>query len=135
MGDCGSMFIGFSICWLLMNLSQGEARVFAPVTALWIFSMPLIEFFTAVLRRVTGGKSPFSPDLLHTHHILLNSGFNEKNTLLIMLMFSLLMALIGILGEFYLIPEWVMFYGFLMISALYFNLHRIALKKLQKVNI
>ena len=115
MGDAGSMFVGMSIAWLLIDLSQGEDRSFAPVTALWLFAMPLIEMVTAVLRRLTSGKSPFKPDLGHTHHILTRLGIREKYTLLLMLLVSLLMVIIGILGELYGVTEWVMFVGFLLV--------------------
>ncbi len=74
MGDAGSMFIGLTIACLLVDLSQGEDQAFAPITALWLFAVPLIEMLTAVLRRLTSGKSPFKPDSLHTHHLFLRFG-------------------------------------------------------------
>ena len=130
MGDAGSMLIGFAIAWLLIDLSQGEDRVFAPVTALWLFAVPLIEMFAAILRRLTSGKSPFMPDLYHFHHLLIRLGVGEKSTLLILTLFSLLMAVIGILGERYGVTEWVMFVGFLLIYGIYIFSYRIALRKI-----
>ena len=126
MGDSGSMFIGLVIAWLLIHLTQGEDRTFAPVTSLWLFAVPLIEMVTVVLRRLTSGMSPFMPDLYHSHHLLLRLGIKEKNTLIIMLLISLFMAVIGILGELYGVAEWVMFVGFLLIFAIHFFLHRMA---------
>jgi UDP-GlcNAc:undecaprenyl-phosphate/decaprenyl-phosphate GlcNAc-1-phosphate transferase len=127
MGDAGSMFIGLVIASLLVDLSQGEDRAFAPVTALWLFAVPLIEMTTAVLRRLTLGKSPFKPDIDHTHHLLLRIGFGEKNTLLLILFISLLMAVIGILGEIYNVAEWAMFVGFIIAILIYiFTYGRIA---------
>ena len=130
MGDAGSMLIGLAIVWLLIDLSQGEDRVFAPVTALWLFAMPLIEMVTAVLRRLTSGKSPFKPDLDHSHHLLIRLGVGEKSTLLILILFSLLMAVIGILGELYEVAERVMFVGFLLIFGIHFFSHRVAFRYL-----
>ncbi len=124
MGDAGSMFIGLVIAWLLVYLSQGEDRAFAPVTALWLFAMPLVEMVTAILRRLTSGKSPFKPDLDHSHHLLIRLGFREKTTLLIIILFSLLMAVIGILGELYEVAEWVMFAGFLLIFGIHYFSYR-----------
>ena len=120
MGDAGSMLIGLTIAWVLIDLSQGENRIFAPVTALWLFAMPLIEMVSAVVRRLTSGKSPFDADLNHIHHIILRSGIREKYTLLLMLLVSLLMAVIGILGELYGVAEWVMFLGFIIVFGINF---------------
>ena len=131
MGDAGSMLIGLTIAWVLIDLSQGENRIFAPVTALWLFAMPLIEMVSAVVRRLTSGKSPFDADLNHIHHIILRSGIREKYTLLLMLLVSLLMAVIGILGERYGVAEWAMFIGFLLVLGIYIFLYSIALRNIQ----
>lgn len=130
MGDAGSMLIGLVIAWLLVNLSQGENRAFRPVTTLWLFAMPLIEMVATILRRLTSGRSPFKPDLFHSHHILIRLGIGEKSTLLILILFSLLMAVIGILGELYGVTEWVMFVGFLLIYGIYIFFYRMALRKI-----
>lgn len=118
MGDAGSMLIGLTIAWTLIDQTQGGGRAFAPVTALWLFALPLIEMLTAILRRLTSGMSPFKPDLYHIHHLLLGLGIGEKNTLILMLVFSLLMALIGVLGELFSVSEWVMFVGFILVFVI-----------------
>ncbi len=132
MGDSGSMLIGLTIVWLLIDQSQGEGRAFAPVTALWLFAVPLIEMSTAILRRIVSGKSPFKPDTLHTHHLLLRFGIRENNTLLLMLIISLSTAVIGILGEIYDVAEWLMFVGFMLFFLIYIIVYRIAFKRIQE---
>ena len=132
MGDSGSMLIGLTIVWLLIDQSQGEGRAFAPVTALWLFAVPLIEMSTAILRRIVSGKSPFKPDTLHTHHLLLRFGIRENNTLLLMLIISLSTAVIGILGEIYDVAEWLMFVGFMLVFLIYIIVYGIALKRIQE---
>ena len=131
MGDAGSMFIGLTIACLLVDLSQGEDQAFAPITALWLFAVPLIEMLTAVLRRLTSGKSPFQPDSNHTHHLLIRLGMREKYTLLLMLLVSLLTAAIGILGELYRVSEFNMFVGFFIIFGLYIFSYVMASKIIQ----
>lgn len=128
MGDAGSMFLGMGIVWLLLDLTQGDAKIFNPVTALWIFATPLIDMVSVFMRRLTSGNSPFKPDVLHMHHLLLHQGFKQSNVLLILLLFSLLMALVGILGEQYEVAEWVMFFGFLIIFAVYFVWSKVAIR-------
>ena len=131
MGDAGSLFIGLAIAWLLIDLSQGVNRAFAPVTVLWLFAMPLIEMVSAILRRLTSGKSPFKPDAEHTHHILIRLGIREKYTLVIMLLASLLMAVIGILGELYGVAERVMFFGFILVFGIYFFSYQMVFRNIR----
>jgi UDP-GlcNAc:undecaprenyl-phosphate/decaprenyl-phosphate GlcNAc-1-phosphate transferase len=131
MGDSGSMLIGLTISWILIDLSQGENRIFAPVTALWLFGIPLIEIVSAILRRLTSGKSPFHPDSGHTHHIILRLGIGEKYTLIFILLTSLLLAGVGILGELYGVAERTMFFGFLIVFGIYFFSYQVIFKKLK----
>jgi UDP-GlcNAc:undecaprenyl-phosphate GlcNAc-1-phosphate transferase len=131
MGDAGSMFIGMSITWLLIDLSQGEFQVFNPVTALWLFAAPLIDMASSFIRRLVSGNSPFKADLFHMHHLLLHLGIKERNALLIILSFSLLMAVVGILGERYEATEWAMFSGFLTVFVVYIIWSRWAVRKIK----
>ena len=119
MGDAGSMMLGLAIVWLLVDLSQGVNRSFAPVTALWIFSVPLIDFFFTILRRIAKKQSPLKPDRGHLHHVLIQKGFSELQSLLIILVLTLVIAIVGVLGEILIISEWKMFYGFIFIFLLY----------------
>jgi UDP-GlcNAc:undecaprenyl-phosphate/decaprenyl-phosphate GlcNAc-1-phosphate transferase len=131
MGDSGSMLLGLVIAWALIDLSQGEERSFSPVTALWLFAFPLIELSTAVLRRLASRRSPFKPDLFHSHHQLIRLDYGEKTTLLGLICFSLLMAVFGILGELYGIDEWVMFVLFLLVFVIYVFLHVVISRNIQ----
>jgi UDP-GlcNAc:undecaprenyl-phosphate GlcNAc-1-phosphate transferase len=131
MGDAGSMFIGMGIVWLLLDFSQSNSRIFNPVTALWLFAVPIIDIVWAIMRRIASGKSPFKPDIYHIHHILMHLGVKQANVLLIVLFLSLLMALIGILGERYEIAEWMMFSGFLIVFILYLFSYRVAIRKIE----
>ena len=130
MGDAGSMFIGIGIIWLLIEMSQGESRAFNPVIAAWLFAGPIFEMSGAIVRRVLAGTSPFKPDALHSHHILMQLGIKSHYVLLILLFFSLLMAVIGILGTLYDVADWVMFVGFLLIFLVYLLSYRIAVRRL-----
>jgi UDP-N-acetylmuramyl pentapeptide phosphotransferase/UDP-N-acetylglucosamine-1-phosphate transferase len=58
MGDGGSIFIGFAIVWYLIQLSQGPNAVITPVSALWLFAVPLLDTLTIMIRRISKGNSP-----------------------------------------------------------------------------
>lgn len=120
MGDGGSMFLGVVLAWFFIHLTQGETRVMTPVTALWIFALPLLDTVCIMLRRVLKGRSPFAPDREHLHHILLAAGYSVNQTLAVMLAFAVTLAAIGVLGFTFEIPESAMFFGFLILFVLYF---------------
>lgn len=120
MGDAGSMFLGFVLAWFVIDLSQGEARLMTPATALWIFAVPLIDTVTQMLRRILKGRSPFAADREHFHHILLQAGFSARQTLGVILLVAVCAALIGLGGLYMGVSEALMFYGFLGVFAVYF---------------
>ncbi len=119
MGDAGSMFIGFSLVWLLVNGTQPESQAFRPVTALWIIALPLMDMVAIMIRRARKGQSVMKPDREHLHHIFLRAGFTDRQALVIITVVALLLASTGILGEVFQVPEWVMFTAFFALFAGY----------------
>ena len=125
MGDAGSTFIGFAIAWSLISFSQGENLIFSPVVALWIFAIPLLDTIFVMIRRISHGESPFTPDRSHLHHFFILYGFSDRQTLGIILVMSITMASIGISMEINDLPERFMFIIFVLISFIYlFTLRR-----------
>jgi len=120
MGDAGSMFLGFALAWFAVSLSQGEGRAMSPVTALWLMALPLMDTVSVMIRRVIRGRSPFSPDREHFHHVLLVAGYGTRKTVYIMMTLAVALALIGVAAEFLGVPEYLMFYLFLVIFGAYF---------------
>jgi len=119
MGDAGSMFIGFTVVWLLVTNTQGQAASFRPVTALWIVAVPLMDMAALIIRRVRKGKSPFDADRDHLHHIFLRAGFSSRSALLIIFALSVLFSFVGIAAEWLDIAESIMFFGFLGLFIIY----------------
>lgn len=120
MGDAGSMFIGFSVIWLLLLSSQkGSHPPLQPVTALWLIAVPLMDMAAIMIRRIRRGDSPFKPDRDHLHHIMQRLGFNSHQTLLAICTIASLFAGVGIYSESANIPEYIMFYVFLACFAVY----------------
>lgn len=120
MGDGGSTFLGLFLAWFLIKLSQGEQRAFAPVTALWMFALPLLDTGSLIVRRMLRGRSPFSADREHLHHVLLAVGYSVNQTVSALWGLSLGLALIGLAGFYCGVGESVMFYAFMGLFALYF---------------
>ena len=84
MGDSGSLFLGFVIAAVaLMSLQYID-----PVILLYLLSVPTIDTFVVMTRRIKKNKSPFSADKTHIHHILLNFFAKKvKRTVLLLLLF------------------------------------------------
>jgi UDP-GlcNAc:undecaprenyl-phosphate GlcNAc-1-phosphate transferase len=119
MGDAGSMFIGLSVIWLLTMGTQGENASFRPVTALWICAIPLMDMLAIVFRRVRKGKSPFKPDRDHLHHILQRAGLSSRQSLVLITISAVIMSSIGVLGEYFQVPESIQLALFILIFILY----------------
>ncbi len=125
LGDNGSMLLGFIFAWLLIELSQGTNGVnpvMSPVTALWLFAIPLMDTVSVMLRRISCKKSPFSADNNHLHHILLSAGFRVEDAVFVIGSLQLLLGTIGVAGMLFRLPEAIMFAGFLLVYFAYFYL-------------
>ncbi len=120
MGDAGSMFLGFTLAWFAVSLSQGESRVMTPVTALWILALPLIDAVGILIRRSLRRNSPFVAARDHIHHVLLESGCGVNKTVCMILGTSVVLGLFGLFGWYAGVSEFVLFYGFLGLFLLHF---------------
>jgi len=124
MGDAGSMFLGFSLVWFLVSLSQGSHAAAKPVTMLWLTAIPLWDIANVLLRRVWQKSSPFTPDRNHIQHLLHAMGYNALPASLIAMSLAIICAGIGLWGEYWHIPEAILFWGFIglfMVYVIWFN--------------
>jgi len=120
LGDAGSTFLGFTLAWFVVSLSQGEHRVIAPVTALWFLAMPLFDTVGIMIRRILKGRSPFAADREHFHHAFQLAGFSVFRTHVTITVLAAVFMAIGLAGQFAGAPEIVMFYLFLGAFCVYF---------------
>ena len=125
MGDAGSLFLGLFVAWLLVGASQGPDRSFPPVVALWMLTIPLFDTVGVMLRRIARGRSPFSADQLHTHHLLMESGFSVIQAVSLLVSLSAGFALIGLYAWGAGVPERLLFYVFLGLFCAYLVLMEI----------
>ncbi len=120
MGDAGSMLVGFTVVWLLLEGSQATVHpAFRPITALWLIALPLMDMVRVIFFRLSDGRSPFAAGRDHLHHILLAIGFTKTQVLVIMSLIASTLASIGVLSEFILSREIWLFAGFLLTFFIY----------------
>ena len=124
MGDAGSMFIGFSLSWFLVCLSQNPAHPISAVTMLWIMAIPLFDTLRVMIHRIKHKRSPFSPGRDHIHHFLEEKGYHPIQINLILSMATLILGFFGIWGAVYHVAEGLMFMLFLGLFILYYGFIR-----------
>lgn len=122
MGDAGSMLIGFTVIWVLLQGTQGPKAQMNPVTALWLISIPLMDMTCIMVRRIRKGVSPFKPDREHLHHICLRAGLSSHQALMVICSIATILAMVGIALEYGSVPEWISFLLFSIVFYLYYQL-------------
>lgn len=120
MGDAGSMLLGFSLVWFLIELSQSNFRPITSVTMLWIMSVPLFDATAVMLYRLIKGQSVVFSDRQHGHHLLLASNFSPLQINLLLGSTNFVLGLVGLCAFYYQISESMMFISFLMLFVIYF---------------
>jgi UDP-GlcNAc:undecaprenyl-phosphate GlcNAc-1-phosphate transferase len=130
LGDSGSMLLGLAVAWLLASLSQGEQPAFRPVTALWLFAVPLMDTVAIMFRRLLKGNSPFKPDREHLHHLLVQKGYSLSKSLLFIISLATIFALSGVILEMLQIAEWLMFVLFMQAFVIYMATMMLAWKSI-----
>ena len=89
MGDSGALFAGFLLASLSIKgvMKSAALTMFVPF---FILSVPIIDITFSSLRRIAKGVSPFTPDAEHLHHKLLQRGFSQNQTVLILTLIATL---------------------------------------------
>ena len=99
MGDTGSMTTGFILALLavqLTELSRGveESGWFsyrsAPVIALSVLILPLVDFIRVTFIRIAKGRSPFHADQNHIHHTLIRLGLSHSQVTVLLLLVNVI---------------------------------------------
>ncbi|MBI2781837.1 MAG: undecaprenyl/decaprenyl-phosphate alpha-N-acetylglucosaminyl 1-phosphate transferase [Chloroflexi bacterium] len=90
-GSAGVMFMGYVLAVLAI---LGSAKV---LVALLVLAVPIIDTFWVIVRRVSSGRSPFSPDRGHIHHRLLDLGLSHRSTVLLIYLVCATLGLMSLL--------------------------------------
>jgi UDP-N-acetylmuramyl pentapeptide phosphotransferase/UDP-N-acetylglucosamine-1-phosphate transferase len=101
MGDTGSLLVGL-ICSILSikfieinkTLDPSIAVQSVPAVAMGVMLIPLFDTIRVFTLRAMKGKSPFSPDKTHLHHLLLEAGCSHTEATTILTLTNLLFIFI-----------------------------------------
>lgn len=113
MGDTGSMLIGLVNTILVIKFIEIAPTASAvklaatPALGFGILLLPLMDTLRVFGIRIIHGRSPFSPDRNHLHHLLLDRGLNHRTIALTLagtsILFSVLSFFAQSLGTTYLV--------------------------------
>lgn len=107
MGDSGSLTIGLFMSILAVRLIEfplplihpEHKLVSKPNLALAILAYPLVDTLRVFIYRALKGQSPFTADRNHYHHRFQRAGFSDKQTVLAIYLYSIIMPLLTIALE------------------------------------
>jgi len=99
LGDSGSMLLGFLLLAIFINITQGNNSILSPVSAGWIFGVPLIDTVSVMVGRILKGGSPFAAGRDHLHHQLLDAGQSVNDTVKTMALLHLICVLAGLIAN------------------------------------
>jgi UDP-GlcNAc:undecaprenyl-phosphate/decaprenyl-phosphate GlcNAc-1-phosphate transferase len=85
MGDTGALLLGLVNSILIIKfieinehlIGKPYSFVAGPALAIGILILPLFDTARVFMIRILRGRSPFSPDRLHLHHLLIDFGFSH----------------------------------------------------------
>jgi len=89
MGDTGSMFIGFILSALVIEVMASDYPTYiktmqpsnVPHLLIGMLYIPVFDSIRIFIARASEGKSPFAPDRTHIHHLLMDyHGWNHRKT-------------------------------------------------------
>ena len=104
MGDSGSMLVGLMLAAAsttaagpISQSAYGARDVFALLSpfllVVAVMFVPALDMALAIVRRTRAGRSPFSPDKMHLHHRLLQIGHSHRRAVLLIYLWTSLVAL------------------------------------------
>ncbi|MHC4539472.1 MAG: MraY family glycosyltransferase, partial [Planctomycetota bacterium] len=83
MGDCGSMFLGFTLASSSVLCSMKSPVLVGLALPVLALGVPIFDTLFSMLRRFLERRSIFAPDRSHFHHKLIDLGLTQRHVVLI----------------------------------------------------
>jgi UDP-GlcNAc:undecaprenyl-phosphate GlcNAc-1-phosphate transferase len=102
MGDGGSLVVGMllaiiSIRTTYFDSTQGPSHLHAILMPLILLAVPLYDFTSVTLIRLSQGRSPFVGDQSHFSHRLVRKGLSKRTAVLVIWLCTLATGLSGVM--------------------------------------
>jgi UDP-GlcNAc:undecaprenyl-phosphate GlcNAc-1-phosphate transferase len=107
MGDSGSMLVGLMLASSATTATSADPQAFQNLLGslplvigllipLGVLAIPLGDLVLTMARRVRAGRAPWVADKLHLHHRLLEIGHSQRRAVLIIYLWTALLAFGGV---------------------------------------
>ncbi len=97
MGDTGATFLGFILATLSIQGLLKTATVISFGLPLLVLALPIFDTGFAIFRRLKNGKPIMEADRGHLHHRLIDMGFSQRQTVLILYTLSAILGISAII--------------------------------------
>jgi UDP-GlcNAc:undecaprenyl-phosphate GlcNAc-1-phosphate transferase len=92
MGDTGSTFLGFSLAVISVQGTMKSYTAIAILVPLLVLGLPIFDTAFAILRRIIRRRPIMEADRGHLHHRLLDAGYTQKQSVLVLYIVSTLLG-------------------------------------------
>ena len=93
MGDSGSLLLGFSLGTVSLLCVSRTAALTSILIPLIVAGVPILDTLSAIIRRLRGHVSIDQADKGHIHHRLIQEGFDQRQAVLLIYAWCILLSL------------------------------------------
>ena len=114
LGDSGALLFGFGLgCVSLMSVTRiaGLTTLMLPLV---LAGIPIIDTFSAIVRRKRAHTSIGNADKGHIHHRLIQEGFNQRQAVVLIYLWTWVLCVGAIVMS--LVPTWIRIIIFLLLA-------------------
>jgi UDP-GlcNAc:undecaprenyl-phosphate GlcNAc-1-phosphate transferase len=97
MGDSGSQFVGYTLAFLVILLTQKIDASLSPAVVLLLLGLPIADILVVLYKRARGGVNVFRATRNHIHHRLLDLGFVHRESVIIIYSLQMVFVTSGVL--------------------------------------
>ncbi len=120
MGDAGSLFLGFILALLALQLRFPTNSNFVTwMVPVFVLGVPIFDTSLVVISRIRRGVSPNTPGKDHTSHRLVARGFSQREVVLILYLLGGAFGMLGIFLTQATIVEGYVIGGVMILVGLY----------------
>lgn len=96
MGDSGSLTLGFCLGIISLLAIARTTFIFSLLVPILAAGVPITDTFVAIVRRKKAHRPVGEPDKGHIHHRLIQAGFSQNKTVIIMCGWSAVLSVCGL---------------------------------------
>src|SRR5215218_4697138 len=143
MGDSGAMLLGFVLATLAIQGLLKTAATVALFFPLIVLAVPILDTSFVVARRLKHGEKVYAPDQAHLHHRFLRRGFSQRQAVLYLYAWCVILGAAALAtrfvpfregGQWHLWPTVaVALIGFLAVATSLYMVYMLEILKLRRV--